>query len=354
MRRIRTLIAALAAVPLMAAAQAGPGYTFTVLGTAGVDSVAAAINNNAGQVAGSTPTNATLWSGKSETSLGPASFSSAKGINDAGQVVGFSKNTGETARATFWSGTYVTELGSLGGRTSVAYGINDAGQVVGSSNITGNTASHATLWNGTSATDLGTLGGNGSAAYDINNAGQVVGSSNINSGGSTVHATLWNGTSATDLGTLGGHSSEATAINDAGQAVGWSYTTGNATRHATLWNGTSATDLGTLSGTGTSFAFAINSAGQVVGTSDRRATLWNGTSVFDLNSLLDAKAVRAGWVLIEATGINDSGWITGNAYNELTDVSHAFLLTAVPEPESYALMLVGLGIVGTALRRRRV
>ena len=261
MKRIHALIAALAAVPMMAAAQAGPGYTFTNLGTAGEDSVAAAINDNAGQVAGST-TNATLWSGGSATILGTGS---ALGINNAGQVVGYSRNPGQAARATFWSGTYVAELQSLGGRTSGAYGINNAGQV-----------------------------------------------------------------------------------------AGWSYTTGNATRHATIWNGTSATDLGTLSGTGNSFAFAINSAGQVVGTSDGRATLWNGTSVFDLNSLLDADTVSAGWVLIAATGINDSGWITGNAYNELTDDSHAFLLTAVPEPESYALMLAGLGIVGVAVRRRRV
>jgi len=186
--------------------------------------------------------------------------------------------------------------------------------VVGFSFVTGDTASHATLWNGTSATDIGTLGGTSSAAYGINNAGQVVGESNL-AGDTLIHATLWNGTSATDLGTLGGAHSSARAINSAGQVVGYSYIN------------------------------ALNS--------DQHATLWNGTSVIDLNSLLDANAVSAGWVLRDATGINDSGWITGNAVNTVTGDEHAFLLTAVPEPESYAMMLVGLGIVGAVARRRR-
>jgi hypothetical protein len=34
-KRIQTLIAALAALPLLAAAQAGPGYAFTVFGITG-------------------------------------------------------------------------------------------------------------------------------------------------------------------------------------------------------------------------------------------------------------------------------------------------------------------------------
>lgn len=40
---------------------------------------------------------------------------------------------------------------------------------------------------------------------------------------------------------------------------------------------------------------------------------------------------------------------TGNAFE--TD-NHAYSVTAVPEPESYALMLAGLGLMGTIARRR--
>ena len=215
-------------------------------------------------------------------------------------------------------------------------------------------------------TDLGTLGGYANSyATAINNAGQVAGSSWTDNNDDVYRATLWNGTTPTDLGTLGGtrRSSMANAINDAGQVAGWSGTA-NGSTHATVWNGTTATDLGTLGGY-SSEAFAINNAGQVVGwsytaddprhPSSSHATLWNGTTATDLNSVLDASTVSAGWVLDRATGINDNGWIVGNASNSLLGIqSHAFLLTPVPEAETWAMMLAGLGLVGwTTVRRRR-
>jgi uncharacterized membrane protein len=128
--------------------------------------------------------------------------------------------------------------------------------------------------------------------------------------------------------------------------------------HATVWNGNTATDLGTLVGADRSYAAAINTSGQVAGVSlftgvGSRATLWNGTEATDLNSFMDASTVAAGWVLTEATGINDNGWIIGNATNSLTGVQHAFVLAAVPEPDSYAMILMGLGLMGFVARRRK-
>ena len=41
-------------------------------------------------------------------------------------------------------------------------------------------------------------------------------------------------------------------------------------------------------------------------------------------------------------------------YGKLTNGStRAFLLTPVPEPETYALMMGGLGVLGLVARRRR-
>ena len=114
----------------------------------------------------------------------------------------------------------LTDLGTLGGSDSLANGINDAGQIIGWSHTSGG-ESHAVLWeNGESAPkDLGILGGNNSTAYEINGAGQIVGGSDI-TGDLLYHAVRWQNGVMQDLGTLGGSESEAFGINEAGQIVG--------------------------------------------------------------------------------------------------------------------------------------
>ena len=69
----------------------------------------------------------------------------------------------------------ITELGTLGGRTSTGYGINSSGQVTGVAITAGGTA-HAFAYSPAHGmTDLGTLGGATSAGYAINSSGQVTG-----------------------------------------------------------------------------------------------------------------------------------------------------------------------------------
>jgi probable HAF family extracellular repeat protein len=109
-----------------------------------------------------------------------------------------------------------------------------------------------------------------------------------------------------------------------------------------------------------SFASDINNLGQVVGRSftvdsqiGQHAALWNGTDPTDLNTFLDENAVNDGWLLEDATAINDNGWITGSARNRFTGEFHAYLLSAIPEPETWAMTLVGLAGIGFAVRRRK-
>ena len=52
-------------------------------------------------------------------------------------------------------------------------------------------------------------------------------------------------------------------------------------------------------------------------------------------------------------GIGASQGTKGRTDAALTEVSYAFAVTAVPEPETYAMMIAGLGLVGFAARRRK-
>jgi len=79
----------------------------------------------------------------------PLQASDARAISDNGTIVG--EAAFATWDATLWSGTSILDLGTLGGSTSIAFGVNDAGQVVGwSYSLTGSPVEHGLLWqNGT-------------------------------------------------------------------------------------------------------------------------------------------------------------------------------------------------------------
>jgi len=327
MRRI--LHAALFTLATLGAAAAGAqGYTLTDLGASTYPSAI----NTSGQVTGSVGTRAFVWQAGHFIDLGTlgGEYSVGLAINDAGQVAGYSTKADGHYRAFLWSGGTMSDLGTLGADYSAGYAIDSLGRVGGSS-MTADGRSHAFVWSAGTMRDLGTLGGDQpgwtTTAQGLNAAGQVVGYSYIASG--DFRAFRMAGGPMQDMGTLGGDWSQAYAINASGTITGQAYVPHNIVAHAFTSRGGAMTDLGALYQY--SSGLAINGHGVVVGSANVRsrgtlmvyhAVVFTKTGPVDLNGALPR---GSGWVLSEASGINDAGQIVG--YGRVNGVDHGFVLT---------------------------
>jgi probable HAF family extracellular repeat protein len=138
--------------------------------------------------------------------------------------------------AFIWSSTTgMQDLGTLGGDISYAVGVNDSGQVVGYSYLADNVTTRAFIWTAAAGmVDLGTLpGGDSSEGYSINSAGEVAGAA-TNVHGEQVPA-FWS--SATGFVSLwknrGDALSLAFSLNDVGAVTGQIYADSNV--YAFIW-----------------------------------------------------------------------------------------------------------------------
>ena len=261
-------------------------------------------------------------------------------INNAGQICGEWESP-IPGYALFWSNNLSTAT-SLGSVSVLAAAINDPGQMVGQLKTPSlPSRAHAAFWANSQSVpvDLGTLGGTNSGAVSINRLGQIAGAADLPSG--AVHAAFWPGSAGApiDLGTLGGSNSAVQCINGSGAMVGYANTTTQtgANYDAAYWTNASspALDLGTLGGTNT-VALSINNWGAIVGYSVSNgvshAVYWAnaGSPPVDLNSMITNSGwANSGWVLEEATAINDVYFIVG--VGTLNGQEHAFVLgTATP------------------------
>ncbi len=168
------------------------------------------------------------------------SFSFGRGINDAGQSVGYSMDTLDIKHAfRITDGFGMEYLGSLGGsiqsggeyswgeNTSAAFGINNKGQVTGQSS-TASLRWHGFLYtDGVGMQDLGVLQGDDtSEGLELNDNGQVVGRSWSTNGGRS-HPVLWTQPGcpedlnlAPGIKVSGWVLTSAESINNKGQIVG--------------------------------------------------------------------------------------------------------------------------------------
>lgn len=265
---------------------------------------------------------------------------------------------------------------------SLAMDINDSGQVI--FRVTRYQALPASLSSAPPYTQADPIGlGYFVVARDINNLGQVVGQDysgsfiyDVNSGEYAVSPVenpigindagqilvdkddgtyIWTQESGMRLVT----SEDATgarsvAINNSGQIIGYERTEHKTTAYITGPDGTELSYLDTLGGDFTD-VMGLNELGQVVGQSQTEDGIYhafftgaNGQGMTDLESLQDI--MNAGWSDIRVADINDFGQIAGTGTHN--GLRRPFLLTPVPEPETYAMMLAGLSILGFMRRRQ--
>jgi probable HAF family extracellular repeat protein len=259
----------------------------------------------------------------------------AFGVNNRGQIAGFSFDASNLIRAVRWTEDQgIQDLGTLGACCAIAGTINERGQISGESGLCDTCNQDAFLWEHGHMYRIAGFGGPITAHADLNNRGQVVGQSDL-PGGANAHAFLWDKKNGmTDLGTLpGGNGSGARWINDAGDIVGFSQN--GQIVHAVLWRRHKIMDLGTVDGDACSQAQNVNSESQIVGLSDAacdgtvlHAFLWEkGGPAVDLNTLVSP---GSGLQLTYATDINDRGEIAGEAITSNGD-NHGFLLIPCDE-----------------------
>lgn len=239
-------------------------------------------------------------------------------INNRGQVAGNLDATIDGAVLTIVSHAFIWKRGRLldlgappGDEVSVAAAMNEKGQVVGYASAIGRpiddalslTEHHAFVCKDGTMTDLG-LG----EAKAINADGQIVGES----GPGYLEATLWERGKVITLGIRG----TARAINNKGQIL-------IETTQLVLWQ---HGHICFLPGSNGAQAHGMNDWGQIIGTiydaQNSRAMLWQGKQVVDLNTRISP---HSGWVLTDATGINNRGQIVGHGL--FHGKESAFLLT---------------------------
>lgn len=220
----------------------------------------------------SPPLAVSIDGGTSKTLSAQGTETRALGINDDGEISGYTVN-GSDRTATLWKpdGT-PTDFTSIGNILE-ARGITPFGHVTGIAVDPGSGQQRAFLYNRQTGQlrILDTFGGDSGLANHVTNRGTVVGAAKNTNG--NLNAFSFNSSGLLNLGTLPGYShSEALSANDAGQVVGWDYDDPNAdnTKRSFLYSTSQGlSNLGVVANDIGSIANDINNLGQTVGSSTR-------------------------------------------------------------------------------------
>ncbi len=366
-------------------------WSFIGLGSLGGNYSKASAINDSGQIvgqslntAGETKAFFTQPNGIGITDLFPSiSTSYAQDINNAGQVTGAYylptlPGQGESPFHAFITGANaqgIVDLG-IGSKMNSGISINNAGQVLGRTfEMDGSSSTFITGADGKDVRILDTFMEKSIIPASINEDGQITGWAGDWSMPRFSVITGSNGMDMLEIkGLPGNNSVSASDINDAGQVVGYvNFSKENTAPFAflTASDGNNMMNLGVLKGDNSSSATGINDLGEVIGHSSRydldhdRIFLYSHGGMTDLSAL--NVVTDSGWKDLFIVDINNHGQMVGFGTNK-EGGTEAFLLSyttdtvfdpqpiyipPVPEPETYMMLLTGLGLIGWFVRRRR-
>lgn len=352
------LPALLLAMVSYTAAQAAPLYKVNVLsGPAGADQLYVRDLNNAGQVVGWAKDYSYLWSAQGTTQF-QKDFS-AQAINNHGMVAGIMFNVPDNMgnygnhAYTYFNQAYQRATGNTQGvinKGSSGSDINDSGTVVG-----GNYDGYAYVPARFEQRQIKEFRLGYGDASAINASGTIVGTYEF-----TRHepmeflyrAFIYENGALHDI-PAGEHDSVfALGLNDANKVVGYIATENQQIAQSYIYANGQLDKLDVL-GASYSQASDINNHDQVVGTygegfADQKPFLYDGGTPYDLNGLLRP---GTGLTVTRVAGINDFGQIAGQGCDSKGNC-YAVLLSAVPEPHTWGMLLAGLGLAGWMGRRK--
>ena len=371
-----TLLTALATTAANADA---PSYSILDLGVVGDATISQGINVSpdarmvVGRAAGSTY-QAFSWTAASGMTALPnlsgRNFAVANSVNNAGVVVGTSSTSffNSNALPVIWQQGAVSQLALPSGQsTGQATSINASGLIVGA--VNSGTAQRAAIFGtgaGSSSIITATTS-NGSfmtSALAVNDAGIVIGNGIDPSNRALSVGLIYDSNTGvmSSIGTLPGGTTNGAilfGISGNGHMTGVS-TINQGSSTPFIWSAAGGwTAVAPPAGTTNAGLRGVNDSGWAVGTASNGSAIpylyADGTS-YTLASLLPA---NSGWDFLTNTtaaalAITNDGTIIGTALHNGETHAYQMLLSPVPEPASYALMLGGLIFISAwKIRRQR-